>query len=172
MARKPPPTTDDGLRSPELANLIEGYREEVVATWVKLLYNLQGSHYQAQPVVELQAGARTCISALVSLFRTGSYAELNRYTRDISHRRAEQGFDIAELIEGHLALYDAVVPIIQRETRWDSYDDAALRMGSSLDAALRWLVVRFSRLYALALNVRLQTQVKMLEDQHPRHRDL
>jgi signal transduction histidine kinase len=39
-------------------------------------------------------------------------------------------------------------------------------MGSSLDAALRWLVVRFSRLYALALNVRLQTQVKLLEDQH------
>jgi signal transduction histidine kinase len=127
---------------------------------------MQASHYQEQPVVDLQSSARACIAALVGLFRTGSYTELNRYTRDVSHRRAEQGFDIAELIEGHLSLYDAVVPIIQRETRWDSYDDGALRMGSSLDAALRWLVVRFSRLYALALNVRLQTQVKLLEDQH------
>src|SRR5262245_45202527 len=115
MVRKPASTTEDGLRSPELANLIEGYREEVVATWVKQLYNMQGSRYQEQPVTDLQAGARTCIAALVALFRTGSYSELNRYTRDVSHRRAEQGFDIAELIEGHLALYDAVVPIIQRE---------------------------------------------------------
>ena len=38
-------------------------------------------------------------------------------------------------------------------------------MGASLDAALRWLVVRFSRLYSLALNVRLQTQVDLLEKQ-------
>ncbi len=137
-----------------------------MATWVKQLYNMQGSHYQDQPVVELQSGARACMASLIALFRTGMYTDLNRYTRDISHKRAEQGFDIAELIEGHLSLYDAVLPIIQRETRWDSYDEAGLRMGASLDAALRWLVVRFSRLYALALNVKLQTQVKMLEDQH------
>src|SRR5437763_12651841 len=123
MVRKPTPTTEDGLRSPELANLIEGYREEVVATWVKQLYNMQGSHYQEQPVLELQSSARACIAALVGLFRTGAYTELNRYTRDVSHKRAEQGFDIAELIEGHLSVYEAVLPIIQRETRWGSYDE-------------------------------------------------
>src|SRR6476469_9906361 len=165
MVRKSAPNTDDSLLSPELADLIEGYRQEVVASWVKLLYNMSGSHYQEQPVVELQSAARACLSALVSLFRTGSYSELNRYSRDISHQRAEQSFDIAEIIEGHLTLYDAVVPIIQRETRWDSYDETALRMGASLDAALGWLVVRFSRLYALTLNIKLQSQVDQLEEQ-------
>src|SRR5437867_8615702 len=165
MARKTAPTEDDTIRSPELANLIEGYREEVVATWVRLLYGMRDSHYREQSVTELQAAARTCINALVALFRTGSFAEINRYSRDISHKRAEQGFDIAEIVEGHLLLYEAVLPVIHRESGWYTYDENALRMGASLDAALRWLVVRFSRLYSLALNVRLQAQVKLLEEQ-------
>ena len=165
MARKEAPSTDQAVISPELANLIEGYREEIVASWVRSLYGMPGSHYAEQPVTELQASARAGIAALASLFRSGAYTELNRYSREVSHKRAEQGFDIAELIEGHLNLYEAVVPIIQRECRWDADDDAALRMGASLDAALRWLVVRFSRLYALARNVRLQSQVQLLEEQ-------
>jgi signal transduction histidine kinase len=165
VARKEAPGAQQTVHSPELANLIEGYREEIVALWVRFLYSMQGSHYGEPSVTELQATARAGIAALATLFRTGSYTELNRYSRDVSHRRAEQGFDIAEIIEGHLCLYEAVVPIIQRECRWDVDDDAALRMGASLDAALRWLVVRFSRLYALALNVRLQAQVQLLEEQ-------
>src|SRR5438477_5016729 len=165
MARKAAPSAEESLRNPELANLLDGYREEIVASWVKLLYGMQDSHYREQPVTDLQSSARTCIAALSSLFRSGSYSELTRYSRDISHKRAEQAFDIAEIIEGHLCLYDAVLPIIQRECQWDSYDDLGLRMGAALDAALRWLVVRFSRLYSLALNVRLQAQVNLLEDQ-------
>ena len=136
-----------------------------MASWVRLLYQMQDTHYREQPVTELQSTARACVAALSTLFRTGSYAELMRYSRDISHKRAEQAFDIAEIIEGHLCLYDAVLPIIQRECQWDSYDDLGLRMGAALDAALRWLVVRFSRLYSLALNVRLQAQVNLLEEQ-------
>src|SRR5689334_6411126 len=150
---------------PELANLLDGYREEVAASWVRLLYGMQDTHYREHPVTELQSSARACVSALATLFRNGSYSELTRYSREISHKRAEQSFDIAEIIEGHMALYDAVLPIIQRECQWDSYDDVGLRMGAALDAALRWLVVRFSRLYSLALNLRLQSQVNLLEEQ-------
>src|SRR5215212_3167858 len=128
---------DESVRSPELANLLDGYREEVVASWVRLLYQMQDTHYREQPVTELQSSARSCVAALSTLFRSGSYAELTRYSRDISHKRAEQAFDIAEIIEGHLSLYDAVLPIIQRETGWYTYDEAALRMSASLDAALR-----------------------------------
>jgi len=165
LARKTAPNADESVRLPELANLLDGYREEVVASWVRLLYRMQDSHYREQPVTELQASARTCVAALSSLFRTGSYAELTRYSRDVSHKRAQQAFDISEIIEGHLCLYDAVLPIVQRENQWDSYDDMGLRMGAALDAALRWLVVRFSRLYSLALNLRLQSQVTLLEEQ-------
>jgi signal transduction histidine kinase len=163
--KKAAPNADESMRSPELANLLDGYREEVVASWVRLLYRMQDTHYREHPVTELQSSARACVAALATLFRSGSYAELTRYSREISHKRAEQAFDIAEIIEGHLSLYDAVLPIIQRECQWDSYDDVGLRMGAALDAALRWLVVRFSRLYSLALNLRLQSQVNLLEEQ-------
>jgi signal transduction histidine kinase len=130
-----------------------------------MLFSMPDSRYRDQGVTDLQSAARACVSALVTLFRDGTYGELNRYSRDISHKRAEQGFDIAEIIEGHLCLYEAILPVIHRESGWYTYDEAALRMGASLDAALRWLVVRFSRLYSLALNVRLQAQVKLLEEQ-------
>ena len=165
VARRSQTSTDESVRNPELANLIEGYREEIVASWVRHLYSMQETRYREQSVTDLQAAARACVAALVMLFRTGSYAEMKRYSSDLSHQRAEQGFDIAEIIEGHLCLYETVLPVIHRESGWDTYDDAALRMGASLDAALRWLVVRFSRLYSLTLNVTLQTQVKLLEEQ-------
>jgi len=34
------------ISSPELADLLEGYRDEVVAAWVKLLYAMEESHYR------------------------------------------------------------------------------------------------------------------------------
>ena len=40
-------------------DLLEGYREEVVAAWVKLLYSMEESHYREQPVTELQTAAQS-----------------------------------------------------------------------------------------------------------------
>jgi signal transduction histidine kinase len=153
------------ISSPELADLLEGYRDEVVAAWVKLLYSMEESHYRERPVTELQQATGTCLAALVKLFRSGSYDGLLDYSQAICERRAEQGFDISEVIEGHLLLDEAVLPVIRRESQWDPEDDAALIMAQVLDSALRWLVIRFSKLYSLALNARLQDQVAQLERQ-------
>lgn len=153
------------IASPQLADLLAGYRDEVVAAWVKLLYSMEDSHYRERPVKELQGATGACIAALVTLFRSGSYEGLLDYSQEICARRAEQGFDISEVIEGHLLLDEAVLPIIRRECQWDPEDDAALVMAQALDATLRWLVIRFSKLYSLALNARLQDQVAQLERQ-------
>ncbi|MEO5953379.1 MAG: GAF domain-containing sensor histidine kinase, partial [Chloroflexia bacterium] len=148
-----------------LANLLEGYRDEIVAAWVKVLYSMEDSHYREQPVTSLQHCSLTCISALAELFHTGSYDPLLAYSQSICEERAGQGFDISEVIEGHLLLDEALLPIIRREQGWDNDDNAALEMAQSLDSALRWLVIRFSKLYSLALNARLQEQVIELEKQ-------
>src|SRR5260370_27578661 len=126
------------ISSPELADLLEGYRDEVVAAWVKLLYSMEESHYRERPVTEMQNATGMCLAGLVTLFRTGSYDGLLDYSQEICERRAEQGFDISEVIEGHLLLDEAVLPIIRRETQWDVEDDAALSMAQVLDSALRW----------------------------------
>jgi signal transduction histidine kinase len=159
------PSTDRNILTPQLADLLEGYREEIVASWVRLLYAMEGSHYRDRSVTELQGTTSNCLTVLVGLFRTGSYDGLLEYSQNICERRVSEGFDISEVIEGHLLLNEAVLPIIRREFQWDSYDDAALSMAAALDAALRWLVIRFSKLYSLALNAQLQEQVTLLEQQ-------
>jgi signal transduction histidine kinase len=164
---------DKNVVCPELADLLEGYRDEIVASWVNLLLAMADAdergahwtHYHERSVEELQAGARACIAGLAYLFRTGDYARLAEYSDHACEEHVVQGFDIAEVIEGHLLLDDAILPVVQRECQWDRYEDAALVMSAALDNALRWLVIRFAKLYSVALNARLQEQVQTLEQQ-------
>jgi signal transduction histidine kinase len=164
---------DKGVICPELADLLEGYRDEIVASWVNLLLGMEDghymdhhwTHYHERPVEELQAGARQCISALAYLFRTGDYEKLADYSEHACQSHVGLGFDIAEVIEGHLLLDDAILPVVQRECQWDRYEDAALVMSVALDNALRWLVIRYAKLYSQALNARLEEQIQTLERQ-------
>src|SRR5215210_4757905 len=95
------------IQNPQLADLLEGYKDEVIAAWVKLLYSMEDSHYRERPVTELQSCSTSSITALAELFRTGSYDGLMVYSQSICEQRAEQGFDISEVIEGHLLLDEA-----------------------------------------------------------------
>jgi signal transduction histidine kinase len=166
-------TFEASVLSPPLADLLEGYREEVVAAWVRLLYGMEDAHYldghwthyRERPVTELQTSARNCMVALVDLFRSGEHAKLAQYTEQMCEAQVGQGFDIAEVIEGHLLLKEAVLPIIERELGWDLGEEPSASMIVALDAALRWLVVRFSKLYSQTLNSRLQQQVGQLDNQ-------
>lgn len=160
-----PVQQNNSIVMPTLAELLEGYRSEVVASWVPLLFGMEGSHYRQRAVTELQTSTTACISALATLFRSGSYDPLSHYADILCAHRAEQGFDVSEVLEGHLLLAEAVLPIVQREFGWGRDEEAALRMARALDAALRWLVIRFSKIYSLALNARLQIQVDLLEEQ-------
>lgn len=132
---------------------------------MRLLFGMEGSHYRERSVTELQTSTAACISSLVILFRSGSYDHLAQYADLLCSHRVEQGFDISELLEGHLLLAEAVLPVVQRELGWDRDEDAAILMARTLDSALRWLVIRFSKLYSLALNGQLQSQVSLLEEQ-------
>ncbi|HKP54231.1 MAG TPA: GAF domain-containing sensor histidine kinase [Chloroflexia bacterium] len=169
----PTSTFESSVRCPALADLMEGYREEIVAAWVRLLYSMDDSHYldrhwthyRERPVTELQSAARNCVLGLVALFRTGDHERLAEYTEQMCEVQVGQGFDIAEVIEGHLLLKDAALPVIERESGWDLGDEASVKMLSALDAALRWLVIRFSKLYSMTLNSRLQEQVELLDKQ-------
>src|SRR5689334_10707025 len=80
-------TTRSRIQSDLLANLLEGYRDEIVAAWVKVLYSMEDSHYREQPVTGLQHCSLTCINALAELFRTGSYDPLLAYSQSICEER-------------------------------------------------------------------------------------
>ena len=120
------------ITSTALADLLEGYRDEIVAALGRLLYSMEDSHYRERPVTELQQCAQQSIAGFVQLFRSGSHDLLLQYSEEICERRAEQGFDISEVIEGHLLLDEAVLPIVRRECQWDTDDDAALEMAQAV----------------------------------------
>ena len=155
MSVKPDPRVAHAraITSPALADLLEGYRDEVVAAWVKLLYSMEESHYRERPVTELQHSTGRCLAGLVTLFRTGSYDGLADYSQETCAMRAEQGFDISEVIEGHLLLDEAVLPIIRRECQWDLGRACDGRGGSGDGAGARFRACGGSS-YASASSIR------------------
>jgi signal transduction histidine kinase len=144
----------------ELAGLLDGYREEIVAAWVRLLAGLPGSRFASLPVIDLQNCLRDELVAMTLVFRHGSYESLDAHLAATSAARVAQGFDISEVIQGNLLLKDAVLPVIWREAQWEA--DAALRLLADLDAVLHWIVIQVSKLYSLQLNRRLAEQVDLL----------
>ena len=155
-----PQSTIRNPQSAELASLLEGYREEIVAAWVRLLAGLPGSRFAVLPVTDLQNCLRDQLLAMAVVFRRSSYAELESYLVDNCTLRAAQGFDISEVIQGNLLLKEAVMPIIWREAQWEA--DLALRLLAELDAVLHWIVIEVSKLYSLQLNRQLAAQVELL----------
>src|SRR4051812_5472021 len=101
-------------QSSELGALLEGYREEIVAAWVRLLSGLPGSRFAALPVTELQACLRDQLVAMAAVFRRENYGDLESYLTNNCAMRVAQGFDISEVIQGNLLLKDAVLPVIWR----------------------------------------------------------
>ena len=144
----------------ELAGLLDGYREEIVAAWVRLLAGLPGSRFANLPVIDLQNCLRDELIAMTVVFRRGSYETLDAHLTANCATRVEQGFDISEVIQGNLLLKDAVLPVIWREAQWEA--DAALRLLADLDSVLHWIVIQVSKLYSLQLNRRLAEQVNLL----------
>jgi signal transduction histidine kinase len=142
--------------------LLEGYREEIVAAWVRLLSGLPGSRFAALPVTELQGCLRDQLIAMAGVFRRDNYGDLETYLTNNCAMRVAQGFDISEVIQGNLLLKDAVMPIIWREVQWEA--DTALRLLAELDGVLHWIVIGVSKLYSLQLNARLAAQVELLTE--------
>ncbi|HMA34175.1 MAG TPA: histidine kinase [Chloroflexia bacterium] len=152
-----------GFRTPqstELAGLLEGYREEIVAAWVRMLAGVPGSRFAALPVIELQTSLRDQLLDMALVFRRGEYADLEAHLAHTCAIRVTQGFDISEVIQGSLLLKDAVLPVIWREAQWEA--DTALRLLAELDGVLHWIVIQVSKLYSLQLNRRLAEQVELL----------
>ena len=144
----------------ELAGLLEGYREEIVAGWGRLLHNLPGSHFAATPLPELQSRLREELQAIITLYRQGTYEPLEALIGTRCEAQVREGFDVSEMIQGKLVLKDAVLPIIRREV--DDPHDTALLMLAELDRVLHWIAIRVSKIYSLQVNRMLAAQVDRL----------
>ena len=144
----------------ELASLLEGYREEVVAGWVRLLHNLPGGHFARTPLPELQSCLRDELGGIVAIYRQHTYAPLDHLITARCEEQVRDGFDVSEMIQGKLLLKDAVMPIILREA--ENQHETALQMLAELDRVLHWIVIRVSKVYSVQLSGMLAAQVDRL----------
>jgi signal transduction histidine kinase len=152
MARQ----SEDAL---ELAAVLEQNRQEIGASWAERVHRLPDSHYRELSAEELRDSTVRGLGAMVEALNTGSYAALETYLTDVSLTRLQMGFDSGEVIEALLLCKDAALPVIRRIHPPDS--GAAWALTTPLDACLRWVVKRFSDLYAAEAG-------RLLQEQHER----
>jgi signal transduction histidine kinase len=148
--------TRQAERAPDLTALLDRHREEITAVWAEMAHQLPDSHYREHPLEELCASAMRGLGAIIEALTTGSYAALETYLTDVSLTRLQMSFDITEVIQALLLCKDATLPII-----WRSYpSDSAMAQESitQLDTCLRWIVGRFSELYAAETGRHLREQ--------------
>jgi signal transduction histidine kinase len=140
----------------ELAALLKGHREEIVGTWVKLKQQLPDSHYREQLPEELRASTTLELDAMIEALTTGSYAALEANLTRVCHTYHQRGFCLSEVTEAWLLGKEATLPAIRRVYPPDS--SAAWEVIAQLDSCLRWIVGRFSQLYAAEASRRLEQQ--------------
>ncbi len=152
----------------DLGAVLLGYREEIAAGWVRLLFQIggaggEGPAYSRLAPVALTANCREGVAAAANYFKRDSYTAMEQYVDAVCTERVLAGFGVAEVIEAFLALKQAAQPVVWREAQWER--TIALAAMADLDDLLNWAVIRVSNRYARQLNALLAAQVSELEQQ-------
>ncbi len=81
----------------ELAELLDGHRDEITSAAAKVLISRGGPHHRAQSAGDLRALSGSAIDGLVSALRTATYTYPDRVGAGVSPAHLP-GFDIGEEI--------------------------------------------------------------------------
>jgi PAS domain S-box-containing protein len=146
--------TINAPKAPNLADLLDQHRDEILAAWARSAQRLPDSRYSQYTLEEICAWLSLETEATLETLSTGSYEPTEAYLRNIALGSLEAGFGIAELIEGLLLFREAALPVIHRAYAQDGAQlEAAIAV---LDAYLRLKVGRFGHIYAEAMEAELR----------------
>lgn len=137
-------TQRDEVRS-ELAALLGEHQEEIATAWAEMIQGLPGSSYRDLPAEEVHSLTVRGLTAMVESLETGSRVLLEEYLAGICPAGGEAVRDAAAVTEALLLCKDAAVPIIREARSPDS--NASWALVSELDACLRWMVGRLTRMW-------------------------
>ncbi len=88
----------------DLATLLERHTEEIASAHVEAVLKLPGSHYQTRPRDDMLRWSCRETTDVAAALRTGSNAEMARYTCEVVRLRLSQGFDTAEFVQAVIRL--------------------------------------------------------------------
>ena len=146
--------TINAPKAPQLADLLDHHRDEILGAWAESAQRLPDSRYSQYTLDEIRTWLSLETDATLETLYTGSYEPTEAYLRTISLGSLEAGFGIAELIEGLLLFREAALPVLHRAYVDDNEQlNAAI---AALDAYLRLKVGRFGHIYAEAMEAELR----------------
>jgi signal transduction histidine kinase len=152
-----------------LATLLERHRSDIASAWATRLRALPGSRYRDWSFDEVVAWACGALDAIIGSLRSESPHVLEAHATAISERRAEQSFEIDQVIEGLLLLHEATLPYI-----FDGHSevaDDAVDAARDLYASLRRMAAHFATLFARSMKEQ-QEHLAVLEERNRLARDL
>lgn len=152
-----------------LTTLLQRHRGTIAAAWTDRLRQLPGSRYGDWALDEISEWCTSAVDAIVRSRDLGSDALLRAHATEMARERAEQGFEIDEVIEGLLLLNQAALPLIFEgcgEAR-----EEAIAAALALDASLRLMASQFATLFAASMRQAVQ-QVAVLQERHRLAHDL
>lgn len=156
-----------------LTSLLERRRSEIAASWAARMRALPGNQYREWSEQEAVAWAERALDAIIASRREDSAAPLERHATVISRLRAEQRFEIDQVIEGLLLLDEVALPyIVEGAGERPGEGGAGLAAARSLSASLRVLVAQFAAIFARTLReqhehlVVLEERTRLARDLH------
>lgn len=139
-----------------LASLLETHRSRIAADWAARARAGRGSGYANRPAAEIEAWAAHAIDAVIQSELEGSASPLRERATAISRSRAEQGFEIEEVVDGLLLLHETALAAVLEHVGGDQTGakDAAV----ALDRSMRVMVAHFAKLFADEMRRAVQRQ--------------
>ncbi len=152
-----------------LVTLLERHRTEIASAWASRVRALPGNRYGDWSAEDVVAWACGALDAIIESRKTGSVQVLEAHATAISQTRAEQHFEIDQVIEGLLLLHEEAVPYIAgASTRLDPDAMEAVR---NLHASLRLMAAQFAGLFARSMREQRE-HLAVLEERNRLAREL
>lgn len=141
---------------PRLAVLLKRHRDEIGERWSEKVLKLSNTAYRRLSVAELRVSIRQGLAAIIEWVATGSNTSLETYLFSLSQSRLSMGFGIAEVIEALVVWKDTTSAIVREALPQGSHQ--ADELIQHADDVLRYMIGRFSHLYAEAMQQEIREQ--------------
>lgn len=152
-----------------LTTLLEGHRDDISLAWAERLRQLPDSRYRNWSSEELRTWCTGALDAIVRSRVLGSDEVLRAHANKMAGVRAEQGFQIAEVVGGVLLLHEAALPFLM--SAQGASPAQIVQALLELDASLRVMAAQFATLLTRSMR-RTVEQVAVLEERQRVARDL
>jgi len=133
-------------KTPELANLLQIHKDEIVLDWANRTHKIPDSQYQQYALTEVNQWASQGLDAVIKSFASGSTQDLEEYLKEIAISRLDEGFHIYEVTEAFLLAIEAIMPVLWRSHPTDSPN--LLNSIIQINVCMRFMINYFGYLFS------------------------